>query len=192
MIRYLITGVVALLLPGIVFAQGTLAMYCSSPNTALVPGHGDRLRKSHGRQGLGHAKGNRRAVCADQGRGCAAPKATSGGRERATRFCRPQKRVFWNRTGRPTSDQLQDWAKREAELSKYRVAGVYGGVLALGYNTEVFEKRKLPVPKCWKDLAQSRLQRRGHAVEPELVRHRLPHAGNAGADLRRGRSVPVT
>ena len=52
----------------------------------------------------------------------------------------------------PNLNQLQDWAKREAELSNYRIAGVYGGVLALGYNTEVFEKRKLPVPKCWKDL----------------------------------------
>jgi iron(III) transport system substrate-binding protein len=52
----------------------------------------------------------------------------------------------------PNLDQLQPWAKREAELSKYRVAGVYGGILALGYNTEVFDKKKLPVPKCWKDL----------------------------------------
>ena len=49
-------------------------------------------------------------------------------------------------------DQLHDWARREAEISNYRVAGVYGGILALGYNTEVFERRKLPVPKCWKDL----------------------------------------
>src|SRR5207253_8746046 len=49
-------------------------------------------------------------------------------------------------------DQLHDWARREAEISKYRVAGVYGGILALGYNTELFERRKLLVPKCWKDL----------------------------------------
>jgi iron(III) transport system substrate-binding protein len=52
----------------------------------------------------------------------------------------------------PGLDQLQPWAIREAELSKYRVAGVYGGILALGYNTELFDKKKLPVPKCWKDL----------------------------------------
>src|SRR5205807_26258 len=43
-------------------------------------------------------------------------------------------------------------AQREAELSQYRVVGVYGGILALGYNTELFDKKKLPVPKCWKDL----------------------------------------
>jgi iron(III) transport system substrate-binding protein len=32
------------------------------------------------------------------------------------------------------------------------VSGVYGGILALGYNTELQAKKKLPVPKCWKDL----------------------------------------
>ena len=52
----------------------------------------------------------------------------------------------------PNLDQLHDWARREAEVSNYRVAGVYGGILALGYNTEVFERRKLPVPKCWAEL----------------------------------------
>jgi iron(III) transport system substrate-binding protein len=33
---------------------------------------------------------------------------------------------------------------------------VYGGILALGYNTEIGDKKKLPVPKCWKDLATRR------------------------------------
>ena len=32
------------------------------------------------------------------------------------------------------------------------MSGVYGGILALGYNTEIMAKRKLPTPKCWKDL----------------------------------------
>jgi iron(III) transport system substrate-binding protein len=49
-------------------------------------------------------------------------------------------------------DQLYDWAKRISDLSKNRVAGVYGGIIALGYNTEIMAKRKLPVPRCWKDL----------------------------------------
>ena len=52
----------------------------------------------------------------------------------------------------PNLEQLHDWARREAEVSGYRVAGVYGGILALGYNTEVFARKKLAVPKCWKDL----------------------------------------
>ncbi len=52
----------------------------------------------------------------------------------------------------PNLSELHDWARREAEVSRYRVAGVYGGILALGYNTELVAKRKLPIPKCWKDL----------------------------------------
>jgi iron(III) transport system substrate-binding protein len=32
------------------------------------------------------------------------------------------------------------------------VSGVYGGIIAIGYNTELFAKKKLPVPACWKDL----------------------------------------
>lgn len=49
-------------------------------------------------------------------------------------------------------DQLHDWARRQAELSGYRSVGVYGGILTLGYNTELVKKKNLPVPKCWKDL----------------------------------------
>jgi iron(III) transport system substrate-binding protein len=52
----------------------------------------------------------------------------------------------------PNLSELHDWARHEAEVSKYRVAGVYGGILALGYNTELVAKKKLPIPKCWRDL----------------------------------------
>jgi iron(III) transport system substrate-binding protein len=52
----------------------------------------------------------------------------------------------------PNVAQLYDWARRISDLSKDRVAGVYGGIIALGYNTEVMTKKKLPVPKCWKEL----------------------------------------
>jgi iron(III) transport system substrate-binding protein len=52
----------------------------------------------------------------------------------------------------PNLSELHDWARREAEVSRYRVAGVYGGILALGYNTELVAKKKLPIPRCWKDL----------------------------------------
>ena len=37
----------------------------------------------------------------------------------------------------PNVAQLYDWAQRITDLSKNRVAGVYGGILALGYNTEI-------------------------------------------------------
>jgi iron(III) transport system substrate-binding protein len=55
----------------------------------------------------------------------------------------------------PNLDQLHGWAQRIADVSHFRVAGVYGGILALGYNTEIMDKRKLRVPKCWKDLLDS-------------------------------------
>ena len=58
----------------------------------------------------------------------------------------------------PNVAQLYDWAQRITDLSKNRVAGVYGGILSLGYNTEIGAKKKLPVPKCWKDLLNPALK----------------------------------
>jgi iron(III) transport system substrate-binding protein len=52
----------------------------------------------------------------------------------------------------PNVAQLYDWAQRITDISRNRVSGVYGGIIAIGYNTELFAKRKLPVPACWKDL----------------------------------------
>jgi iron(III) transport system substrate-binding protein len=52
----------------------------------------------------------------------------------------------------PNVAQLYDWAQRITEISKGRVSGVYGGIIALGYNTELMARKKLPIPKCWKDL----------------------------------------
>jgi len=49
--------------------------------------------------------------------------------------------------------QLQPWAIRQAEQSKYRTVGVYSGALGIGYNAELLAKKKLPPPKCWADLA---------------------------------------
>lgn len=53
----------------------------------------------------------------------------------------------------PNMSQLQDWAVKQAEQSKFRTVGVYSGALGIGYNTELLAKKKLPVPKCWADLA---------------------------------------
>jgi iron(III) transport system substrate-binding protein len=54
----------------------------------------------------------------------------------------------------PMLEQLQPWAKRQAEQSGYRTVGLYLGVLGLGYNTELLAKKKLPVPACWRDLGK--------------------------------------
>ena len=52
----------------------------------------------------------------------------------------------------PMLAQLQPWAQKQAEQSKYRTVGLYLGVLGLGYNTELLARKKLPAPACWKDL----------------------------------------
>jgi iron(III) transport system substrate-binding protein len=55
----------------------------------------------------------------------------------------------------PNVEQLYDWARRISDMSANRVSGVYGGIIALGYNTELMNKRRLPVPKCWKELSNA-------------------------------------
>src|SRR5437867_543177 len=52
----------------------------------------------------------------------------------------------------PMLSQLQPWAQKQAEQSKYRTVGMYLGVLGMGYNTELLAKKKNAAPACWKDL----------------------------------------
>ncbi|MEO8753215.1 MAG: ABC transporter substrate-binding protein [Casimicrobiaceae bacterium] len=54
----------------------------------------------------------------------------------------------------PALAQLQPWAQKQAEQSRYRSVGIYLGVLGIGYNTELLARKKLPVPACWKDLVR--------------------------------------
>lgn len=132
-------------------AAGQLNLYCSSPNTAWCQGMANGFEK---------ATGTRVAVIQKAtGEMLAQVKA-----ERAN----PKGDVWWAGPGdaylqaaedglletyqSPNLNQLQDWARRISEVSQNRVSGVYGGILALGYNTELQQKKKLPIPKCWKDL----------------------------------------
>jgi iron(III) transport system substrate-binding protein len=55
----------------------------------------------------------------------------------------------------PVLAQLQPWAQRQAEQSKYRTVGMYLGVLGMGYNSELLGKKKLAAPGCWRDLIKS-------------------------------------
>jgi iron(III) transport system substrate-binding protein len=52
----------------------------------------------------------------------------------------------------PKLAELQDWAVRQAEQSKFRTVGVYAGALGYSYNTEQMKKNRMPEPKCWSDL----------------------------------------
>jgi iron(III) transport system substrate-binding protein len=132
-------------------AQGQLNLYCSSPNTAWCQGMAVGFEK---------ATGTRVAVIQKAtGELLATIKA-----ERDN----PKGDVWWAGPGdaylqaaeeglldayrSPKLAELHPWAQRISEISKDRVFGVYGGIIALGYNTELMAKRKLPVPRCWKDL----------------------------------------
>ena len=54
----------------------------------------------------------------------------------------------------PMLAQLQPWAQKQAEQSKYRTVGIYLGALGIGYNTELLAKKKVAAPACWKDLVK--------------------------------------
>lgn len=48
----------------------------------------------------------------------------------------------------PLLNQLQPWARNQAEQSGYRTVGIYLGVLGIGYNTELLAKKRAPPPAC--------------------------------------------
>ena len=150
-IRRFAAAFAAMLFVAAASAQDTLSIYCSSPNTSWCQG-----------MAIGFEKATRIKVSVTQ-------KATGElFAQIKAEGINPKGDIWWAGPGdaflqaaeeglletykSPNLPQLQPWAQREAELSQYRVVGVYGGILALGYNTELFDKKKLPVPKCWKDL----------------------------------------
>mgnify|MGYP001368726725 CR=1 FL=1 len=54
----------------------------------------------------------------------------------------------------PKLSELQPWARKQAEASKYRTVGIYLGILGIGYNTEILARKKIPTPACWRDLVK--------------------------------------
>ena len=54
----------------------------------------------------------------------------------------------------PKLAELQTWAVRQAEQSKYRTVGVYAGALGYSFNTEQLKKKGIAEPKCWSDLTK--------------------------------------
>ncbi len=134
-------------------AAGQLNLYCSSPNTAWCQGMANGFEKATGIKAA--------VVQKATGEMLAQVKA-----ERAN----PKGDIWWAGPGdaylqaaedglletylSPNVRDLHDWAQRITVVSQSRVSGVYGGILSLGYNTELQAKKKLPVPKCWKDLLE--------------------------------------
>lgn len=66
----------------------------------------------------------------------------------------------------PMLKELQPWAVKQAEQSKFRTVGIYAGVLGYGYNTELLARRKLPEPKCWKDLLSDKYKDEVQVADP--------------------------
>ena len=91
----------------------------------------------------------------------------------------------------PLLAQLQPWAQKQAEQSKYRTVGMYLGVLGIGYNTELLAKKKLAAPACWKDLVKPEFAGRSADGESQRLRHRVHGDRHAGAGVRRGRGLQV-
>jgi iron(III) transport system substrate-binding protein len=139
-------------IPAIGIAQGQLNLYCSSPNTAWCQGMAvgfERLSGTHVAV-IQKATGEMLAqIKAEKGN----PKGDIWWAGAADSYLQAGEEGLLEEYRSPNVAQLWDWAQRISDLSNNRVSGVYGGIIALGYNTEIMAKRKLPVPKCWKDLA---------------------------------------
>jgi iron(III) transport system substrate-binding protein len=147
----LFISLLALLFASATLAQETLAMYCSSPNTAWCQGMANGFERATAIKTTVTQKATGELFAQIKAEGNN-PKGDIWWAGPGDAFLQAAEEGLLETYKSPNLDQLQPWAKREAELSKYRVAGVYGGILALGYNTEIFDKKKLPVPRCWKDL----------------------------------------
>lgn len=84
----------------------------------------------------------------------------------------PKTDLWWGGTGDPyyqaaeagllepyRPDYLGDlhgWAVRQYAMSQNHVGGFYTSAIGFGWNEEVLKKKKLPPPKCWKDLLDPR------------------------------------
>ena len=53
----------------------------------------------------------------------------------------------------PMLAELHDWAKDAARTSGFTLTPINLGAVGFGYNSALLEKKSLPVPKCWADLA---------------------------------------
>ena len=66
----------------------------------------------------------------------------------------------------PRLAELQDWAVRHAEQSRFRTAGIYLGALGIGFNSKVLAAKGLPEPKCWSDLLDPRFKDEVQVSDP--------------------------
>jgi iron(III) transport system substrate-binding protein len=149
--RLLVTFVLASAAVAAVPARAKLNMYCSSPNTAWCQGMAVGFEKATGvkvavvQKATGEMLAQVKAEKAN-------PKGDIWWAGAADSYLQAAEEGLLETYASANLGQLHEWAQRISEISQNRVTGVYGGILALGYNTELQAKRRLPVPRCWKDL----------------------------------------
>jgi len=84
----------------------------------------------------------------------------------------PKTDIWWGGTGDPyyqaaevglldayRPDYLNDlhgWAVRQYAMSQNYVGGFYTSAIGFGWNEDLLKKKKLPAPRCWKDLLDAR------------------------------------
>src|SRR5512147_94913 len=132
-------------------ASAQLNLYCSSPNTAWCQGMAVGFEKATGTKVavIQKATGEMLAqIKAEKDN----PKGDIWWAGPGDSYLQAAEEGLLDEYRSPNVAQLYPWAQRITEVSKGRVSGVYGGIIALGYNTEIVAKKKLPVPACWKDL----------------------------------------
>ncbi len=66
----------------------------------------------------------------------------------------------------PMMPKLHDWALAQAKAANYKTVGVYLGVLAFSYNTEVIAKKKLAIPQCWSDAVKPEYKKEIQMANP--------------------------
>ena len=132
-------------------AQGTLNLYCSSPNTAWCQGMAVGFEKATGIK-VAVAQKATGEMLAQVKAERANPKGDVWWAGPADSYLQAAEEGLLEAYRSPNLAGLFEWARSISTVSKDRVTGVYGGILSLGYNTELVAKRSLPVPKCWKDL----------------------------------------
>jgi iron(III) transport system substrate-binding protein len=132
-------------------AHAQLNVYCSSPNSSWCQAMAVGFEKATGtrvsvvQKATGEMLAQIKAERAN-------PKGDIWWAGAADNYLQAAEEGLLEEYRSPNVGQLYDWAQRITEISKHRTAGVYGGILSLGYNTELAQKKKLPVPRCWKDL----------------------------------------
>jgi iron(III) transport system substrate-binding protein len=142
-------------------AAAQLNLYCSSPNTAWCQGMAVGFEKATAvkvavvQKATGEMLAQVKAESAN-------PKGDVWWAGAADSYLQAAEEGLLETYASPNVKDLHPWAQRISTLSGNRVSGVYGGILALGYNTEIVAKKKLAVPKCWKDLTD-------HAYKGELM-----------------------